>query len=95
VKGVAFVHVHSMRLRSGGEALVARVTTNEGRAGYGFSFRLDAAEARHMAAWNAGALERRPECAPALDHPWERAWMAGAEIAWNAEPGFTAMRWLP
>ena len=55
---IAFVHVQSLRLASGEEALVARVLAKDGRAGYGFSFRLDAAEARHMAEWNAGV---RPE----------------------------------
>lgn len=92
---LAFVHVHSMRVRSGAEVLVARVLTREGRTGFGFSFRLDAGEARRMAAWSAGAAKERPACVPVADHPWERAWMDGAEIDWNLEPGFARMRWRP
>ena len=55
---IALTHVHSIRLKSGEEALVARVVTDRGRVGYGFSFRLDATEARRMAAWNAGAIRQ-------------------------------------
>src|SRR5438309_7403640 len=43
-----------MRLATGEEALIARVVAPDGRMGYGFSFRLDATEARHMAEWGAG-----------------------------------------
>ena len=32
---------------------------------------------------------------PVLDHPWERAWLAGTEPDWNCEPGFTALEFLP
>ena len=48
-----------MRLQAGQEALVARVLTGEGKAGYGFSLRLDAAEARQMAEWGAGSRHER------------------------------------
>jgi hypothetical protein len=89
------MHVHSMRLASGEEALVTRVLTRQGRVGYGFSLRLDAAEARAMAAWHAGVLERRPGYAPAMNHPWEHAWLAGQDIDWRAEPAFASIRWLP
>jgi hypothetical protein len=44
-----FIHVHSIRISSGEEVLVARVLSEDGRVGYGFSFRLDATEARHLA----------------------------------------------
>jgi len=57
---LAFMHVHSMRITSGEEALVARALTKEGKVGFGFSFRLDAAEARHMAEWHAGVRKDRP-----------------------------------
>ena len=92
---IAFVHVQSLRLASGDEALVARVLARDGRAGYGFSLRLDAAEARHMAEWHAGVRVERPTCVPLLGHPWEKAWLSKNEITWNAEPGFTQLRWLP
>jgi carboxymethylenebutenolidase len=84
-----------MRLQTGQEALVARALTKEGKIGYGFSFRLDAAEARHMAEWHAGVRKLRPHCEPALGHPWETAWVSGEAIDWNVEPGFAKMRWLP
>jgi hypothetical protein len=50
----AHLEVRSMRLASGDELLVAEVRTADGRVGYGFSFRLDATEARHMAEVHAG-----------------------------------------
>jgi hypothetical protein len=93
--GLAFMHVHSMRITSGEEALVARARTTDGKVGFGFSFRLDAAEARRMAEWHAGVRKERPVVQPVLDHPWERAWLAGAEPDWSCEPGFTALEFLP
>jgi len=84
-----------MRLASGQEALVARVVAKDGNQGYGFSFRLDAAEARHMAEWHAGLRAERPRIEPLLAHPWETAWVAGASPDWNVERGFAMLRWLP
>ena len=84
-----------MRLASGHEVLVARVLTKDGKVGYGFSFRLDAAEARHMAEWHAGAREERPRYEPALDHPWENAFLEGKPVPWGCEAGFTALEFLP
>jgi hypothetical protein len=91
---LAYVHVHSMRLASGHEALVARVLANDGRTGYGFSFGLDAGEARRMAEWHAGARAEKPKLEPLLGHPWETAYVAGGSIPWDAEPGFSGLRWL-
>jgi hypothetical protein len=84
-----------MRLQSGHEALVARVLAKDGRTGFGFSFRLDAAEARHMAEWHAGARAERPALEALLGHPWETAYASGREIPWDYEPGFASLRWLP
>jgi hypothetical protein len=92
---LSYVHVHSMRLATGQEALVARVLTNEGKTGYGFSFQLDAAEARHMAEWHAGVRKERPQYQPVLDHPWEIAFLKKEPIPWDREPGFTALEFLP
>jgi carboxymethylenebutenolidase len=89
------VHVHSLRLASGHEALVARVLAEGGRVGYGFSFRLEPAEARHMAEWHAGVRGERPRLEPVLGHPWETAFVSNKDISWNAEPGFANIRWLP
>ena len=50
----SYIHVQSMRLASGEEALVAVVVTREGRAGYGVDLGLDATAARHMAMRAAG-----------------------------------------
>lgn len=83
-----------MRLASGQEALVARVVTREGKAGFGFSLRLDATEARHMAEWHAGARPERPRIEPVLGHPWELAFLENKTIPWDAEPGFAAIEWL-
>ena len=55
---IARTHVHSLRLRSGAEALVARVLTADGVAGFGFTLNLEAAVARDMAAWDALARAR-------------------------------------
>ena len=50
---IAHTHVHSLRIASGAEALVARVLAADGTAGYGFTLNLDAGVARDMAAWDA------------------------------------------
>jgi hypothetical protein len=50
---IAHTHVHSLRAASGAEALVARVLTKDGTAGFGFTLNLDAGVARDMAAWDA------------------------------------------
>jgi len=83
-----------MRLASGQEALVARALTSDGKTGFGFSMRLDATEARHMAEWTAGVRAERPPYESQLDHPWERAWLSDEEIEWDLEPGFAQMHWL-
>ena len=92
--GLAFVHVHSMRLASGHEVLVARALTKDGKTGYGFSFRLDAAEARHMAEWYAGARAEKPRLEPLLGHPWETAYVSQQKIRWDMEPEFSRLTWL-
>ena len=73
VMRASYLHVHSMRLATGEEVLIARVVAPDGRVGYGFSFRLDATEARHMAEWAAGVRAVRPAYESQLDHAWERA----------------------
>ena len=83
-----------MRLASGHETLVARVLTKDGKAGYGFSFQLDAAEARHMAEWHAGVRAEKPKIESLLGHRWETAYIAGEPIPWDAEPAFASLKWL-
>jgi L-alanine-DL-glutamate epimerase-like enolase superfamily enzyme len=56
---IAHTHVHSLRLASGAEALVARVLAADGSAGFGFTLNEEAAVARDMAAWDALARSRR------------------------------------
>ena len=87
------VHVHSLRLATGEEALVARVIAPGGRIGYGFSLRLDATEARHMAEWAAGVRAERPAYESQLDHAWERAYLSDEEIDWQAEAAFANIEW--
>ena len=84
-----------MRLASGHEALVTRVLADGGATGFGFSFRLDATEARHMALYHAGLRAERPRITPVLGHPWETAYMSGSEIPWRFEEAFSRLRWLP
>src|SRR5258706_1714979 len=55
---IAHTHVHSLRLASGAEALVARVLAADGTAGFGFTLNEDAAVARDMAAWDALARSK-------------------------------------
>ena len=50
---IAYTHVHSLRLASGAEALVARVLAADGTAGFGFTLNLEPGVARDMAAWDA------------------------------------------
>jgi L-alanine-DL-glutamate epimerase-like enolase superfamily enzyme len=50
---IAHTHVHSLRVASGAEALVARALAKDGTAGFGFTMNLDAGVARDMAAWDA------------------------------------------
>ncbi len=50
---IAHTHVHSLRIASGAEALVARVLLADGTAGFGFTLNLDSGVARDMAAWDA------------------------------------------
>ena len=50
---IAHTHVHSLRIGSGAEALVARVVAKDGTAGFGFTLNMDAGVARDMAAWDA------------------------------------------
>jgi hypothetical protein len=90
-----FVHTCSIRLAAGQEALVTRVVRDDGKAFFGFSLRLDATEARHMALHHAGLRAERPRMEPALAHPWETSYVSGSPIDWNLEPGFANIRWLP
>ncbi len=86
--------MQSVRLASGHEALVARVLTGAGKAGFGFSLRLDATEARHMAEWHAGARAAKPKIEPVLGHAWETAYVAGEDVPWEAEANFAGLEWL-
>ena len=91
----SYIHVHSIRGASGDEILIARVLAPDGKIGYGFSFRLDATEARHMAEWHAGVRHQRPRYQPTMDHPWEKAWLSQKAVEWTLEPAFARISWLP
>lgn len=92
---MSFVHTQSMRLASGHEALVARALADDGRTGFGFSLELDATQARHMALYEAGLWPERPRITTRMAHPWEAAWAAGERVAWELEPAFSRLEWLP
>ena len=83
-----------MRLASGEEILVARALAQDAKVGFGFSMRLDATEARHMAAWHAGARPGRPRLEAVLGHPWETAFLNNESIPWHEEPEFARLQWL-
>src|SRR5258706_6530016 len=91
----SYIHVHAIRGTSGAEILIARVLAANGRIGLGFSFRLDATEARHMAEWAAGVRHERPRYQSALDHPWGTAWLSRQPVEWKLEPAFAQISWLP
>ena len=55
---IAHTHVHSLRVATGAEALVARVLAAGGTAGFGFTLNDDAGVARDMAAWDALARSK-------------------------------------
>jgi hypothetical protein len=76
------VHTHSLRLASGEEALITRVLAPDGRAGFGFSLRLDATQSRHMAEWNAGV---RPDVPDSLKGP----------LPPEIQAAIPTLRWLP
>ena len=82
-----------MRIATGEEVLVARVVAPDGRIGFGFSFRQDATQARHMAEWAAGVRAERPAYESQLDHAWERAYLSDEDVEWETEPAFGALRW--
>jgi hypothetical protein len=92
---LSFIHTQSIRLASGQEALVTRALADDGRTGYGFSLRLDATEARHMALYQVGLWPERPRIAPIARHPWETAWIEGEPVPWDVEPAFSRLAWLP
>ena len=50
---ISHTHVHSLRVATGEEALVARVLAAGRTEGFGFTLNLDAGVARDMAAWDA------------------------------------------
>jgi L-alanine-DL-glutamate epimerase-like enolase superfamily enzyme len=50
---IEHTHVHSLRIASGTEALIARVVAKDGATGFGFTLNMDAGVARDMAAWDA------------------------------------------
>jgi hypothetical protein len=90
-----FIHNCSIRLATGQEAIVTRVLRDDGQAFFGFSVRLDATEARHMALYYAGLRQERPRVESVLAHPWELAYLNDENIPWHCEPAFATIAWLP
>lgn len=76
-----FVHIHSVRVGTGDEILVARAIAGD-NIGYGFSLNLDATAARHMAEWNAGV---RPDVPESLKVP----------LPPEIQAAIPTLRWLP
>jgi hypothetical protein len=57
----ASLEVRSIRLRGGEEILLACVTAENGRVGWGITFDLDATAARRMAEQHAGLAVGEPD----------------------------------
>jgi L-alanine-DL-glutamate epimerase-like enolase superfamily enzyme len=89
---IAHTHVHSLRLASGAEALVARVRTAGGSAGFGFSLNLEAGVARDMAAWDALAQAKGVPLYGLLGGTYRRKIILAKDENPSIPPDWTALR---
>lgn len=89
---IAHTHVHSLRLASGAEALVARVRTSGGSAGFGFSLNLEAGVARDMAAWDALAQAKGVPLYGLLGGTYRRKIFLVKDENPSIPPDWTALR---
>jgi len=89
---IAHTHVHSLRVASGDEALVARVLTGDGTAGFGFTLNLDAGAARDMAAWDALAQAKGVPLYGLLGGSYRKAIKAFKDELPAISPDWTALR---
>ena len=89
---IAYTHVHSLRVASGAEALVARVLAADGSAGFGFTLNMDAGVARDMAAWDALARAKGVPLFGLLGGSYRKAIKAFKDELPAISPDWTALR---
>ena len=89
---IAYTHVHSMRIASGAEALVARVLLADGAAGFGFTLNLDAGAARDMAAWDALGRSRSVPLHALLGGSYRKSTKIEEDANPSVPPDWTALR---
>jgi len=89
---VAYTHVHSIRVASGAEALVARALIADGTAGFGFTLNLDAGVARDMAAWDALGRSRKVSLFGLLGGSFRRKVNLARDENPSIPPDWTALR---
>lgn len=89
---IAHTHVHSLRLASGAEALVARVLAGDGTAGFGFTLNEDAAVARDMAAWDALGRSKQASLFNLLGGAYRRRVRTDPDQTPCIPPDWTALR---
>jgi len=89
---IAHTHVHSVRIASGAEALVARVLAAGGTAGFGFTLNLDAGVARDMAAWDALGRSKGVPLFGLLGGSYRKAIKAFKDELPAISPDWTALR---
>jgi len=89
---VAHTHVHSLRLASGAEALVARVRAADGTSGFGFTLNMDAGVARDMAAWDALARAKGVPLFDLLGGSYRKEVTISKDDNPSIPPDWTALR---
>ena len=89
---VAHTHVHSLRLASGVEALVARVRAADGTLGFGFTLNMDAGVARDMAAWDALARAKGVPLFSLLGGSYRKEVTISKDDNPSIPPDWTALR---
>ena len=89
---VAHTHVHSLRIGTGAEALVARVLIADGIAGCGFTLNLEPAVARDMAAWDALGRSRGVALHALLGGSYRRSVQCAKDEIAAIPPDWSALR---
>ena len=89
---IAYTHVHSLRVASGAEALVARVRLADGTSGFGFTLNEDAGVARDMAGWDALAQGKRVPLFVLLGGSYRRKMRVSKDENPAIAPDWTALR---
>jgi L-alanine-DL-glutamate epimerase-like enolase superfamily enzyme len=89
---IAHTHVHSIRVASGAEALIARVRAADGTHGFGFTLNDDAGMARDMAAWDALGRSKGVPLHSLLGGTFRRTVSCVEDVNPSLAPDWTALR---